>query len=429
MADLSVEMCGLKFKNPIISASDDFGGDVRMAERALKQGIGGLVTKCIHKDIGSERWPRPYFFPLKRFGMPNAMLCQEMFSHIKYDKWIKTEGPKVIKKCKEYDARVIVNIAGKGAETDEDRESWQKVAKDQGAMGAEALELDIGGPHGVFGQPERIKVAAAMGVDPKKAAIVTKWVKEVVDIPVIPKMTPLAAIVDVGLAVQEACADAVSANNAVYGIFIDHETGSFYGTPACCGYLYRDFLPFSLAKVLELTTSLKIPVSGIGGIWNYADAVRYIMEGCPTVQISSSAYFKGARIYKEIIDGLNEYCDRKGYNSIEEFRGIVKERVKYIRDIPREKEIISPWISASPLMPKFYMGKCIECRACEKMCPYNAITVDKIKGNKIDDRYCMGCGMCVGVCPQNAIVLIERKTSEKIWDNKGVAKFKRWDEI
>jgi len=427
MADLSVEVCGLEFKNPVVSASDDFGGDVRMVERALKQGIGGLVTKCIHKDIGSERWPRPYFFPLKRFDMPNAMICQEMFSHIKYDKWVKTEGPKVIEKCKECDVRVIVNIAGKGAETGEDKESWQRVAKDQEAMGAEALELDIGGPHGVFGQPEQIKVAASMGVDPEKAARVTRWVKEVADIPVIPKMTPLAAITDVGFGVQKAGADAVTANNALYGIFIDHETGSFYGTPACCGYLTRDFLPFSLAKVLELTTSLKIPVLGCGGIWNYEDAIRYVMAGCPIVQVSSAKYFKGSSVLKGIIDGLNKYCDEKGYKSTEEFRGIVKEQIKFIRDLPREKEIISPWVLPSSLMPKFDMKKCTGCLICERMCPYNAITVDKEKSNKVNDKYCMGCGMCVGACPENAITLIERKTGEEIWNGRGTAKFKEWD--
>jgi dihydroorotate dehydrogenase subfamily 1 len=420
----------LKFKNPVISASDDFGGDARMAERVLKQGIGGLVTKCIHRDIGSERWPRPYFFSLRRFGMPNAMICQEMFSHIKYEKWIETVGPEVVKMCRKHDAKVIVNIAGKGAETEEDRESWQTLAREQEGIGADVLELDIGGPHGVFGQPEEIKVAAAMGVDPEKAATVTRWVKEVTDLPVIPKMTPLATIANVALAVQKAGADAVTANNALYGIFIDHETGSFYGTPASCGYLSRDFLPFSLAKVLELTTTLNIPVLGCGGIWNCGDGVRYIMAGCPAFQVSSAKYFRGPNVLKEIIDGLKEYMSERGYESIENFRGRVMKEVRYIRDLPRESEIISPWIRPSPITPRFDMKKCsYRCRICEKMCPYNAIILDKEKGNSVDDKHCMGCGMCVGVCPQGAITLIERRSGEEIWNGRGVARFKKWDEM
>jgi len=108
-------------------------------------------------------------------------------------------------------------------------------------------------------------------------------------------------------------------------------------------------------------------------------------------------------------------------------KGIVKEQIKFIRDLPREKEIISPWVLPSSLMPKFDMKKCTGCLIRERMCPYNAITVDKEKSNKVNDKYCMGCGMCVGACPENAITLIERKTGEEIWNGRGTAKFKEWD--
>ncbi len=427
--DLSVKVFGLEFKNPIVSASDDFGGDARMAERVLKQGISALITKCIHLDIGSERWPRPYFFHLRRFGMPNAMICQEMFSHFKYKKWLQGEGPKIIKKCREYDAIVIGNIAGKGAQTDEDRESWQKVARDLEELGVDALELDIGGPHGVFGQPEPYKVAAAMAVDPEQAARVTEWVKEVVSIPVIPKLSPLAPnIAAVGWAVQQAGADGVTACNALYGIFIDHESETFYGTPACCGYLTRDFLPFSLAKVLELTTTLKIPVMANGGIWTYGDVVRYLLAGASLTGPSTAKYLRGPGVLKEIIDGLRNWMAQRGYSTIYEFLGKLKGEVKYIRELPREDEILPPWEKPAPLMPKFDMAKCTGCKTCERLCPYNAITVDKEAGNKVDERYCYGCGMCVGACPVGAIVLIERKTGEVVWNGRGVAKFKKWDE-
>ena len=68
MADTRVTMCGLEFKNPILSAADDFGSTARLARRVVEQGIGGLVSKTVHRIPGMGQWPRPWHFPIKKFG-------------------------------------------------------------------------------------------------------------------------------------------------------------------------------------------------------------------------------------------------------------------------------------------------------------------------------------------------------------------------
>jgi len=420
MANLATEMCGLIFKNPIISASDDFGGSARMAKRAIEQGAAGIVTKTIHQIPGAERWPRPYHFPLRRFGrgFEDTMLGLSMFSHIPYDEWMKEEGPAMRKVCQENNVRFIVSISGIG----ENLDSWKKLAHDQEAIGAEMLELNLGGPHATFGAEEAAKEAGApIGIDPEKAYKVTHAVVDAVSIPVSCKMTPISDISRVALACEQAGAAAISANNSCYGIFIDTETGTCYGAPCSGGGgMGRGWIVWSLAKTIEVIKAVNIPVSGMGGVFTHEDVVRYIMAGCPTVQVATATYIEGVGVIKKLVEGLNKFMGRKGYKSIRDFLGIALRDVIYIRDLPREGRITVP----SPIRPEFDMSLCKPCDICERLCPYGAITRDGKNKISVNEEYCMGCGFCVGICPRDAIKLMHVDTGEVIWDGRGM--YKQW---
>ena len=118
----------------------------------INQGVGGLVTKTIHQIPGPQRWPRPNLFPLRKFGkgLEDTLYSAIMFSNVSYEKWMKEEGPAIKKLCRENDVRFIVSMSGTG----EDLDSWTRIARDQEAIGAVMLELNLGGPHATL-LPER----------------------------------------------------------------------------------------------------------------------------------------------------------------------------------------------------------------------------------------------------------------------------------
>jgi dihydropyrimidine dehydrogenase (NAD+) subunit PreA len=417
MANLRTNFLGVEIKNPVGVTSCDFGGNTRLAKRVIDQGIGWLVGKTVHKIDGPHRWPRPYFYSLKKFGpeLRDSWTCSQMFHNMPYEQWLETEGPATLKLCRENDCLFIPSVSGIGTDPD----TWIPFCKDMENMGCDMIELDTGGPHATFGAVAAHKdVGAPLAMDPDTAYKVTKACVDAVKIPIIFKMTPQCVnMAALALAVERAGAAGISANNAFYGTWIDHETASFYGGPfSCGGSMGRSWQLFSLAKVLEITATVKIPVIGIGGIFTWDDCVRYMMGGCRMSGFCSSLYSRGVGILKEAIDGISAFMDRKGYKSVDEFIGVCVPEFSYIRDWPKEE---APMKYPSPIIPVFDLEKCNNCGICEKLCPYGAVEIHKNKGPIINE-HCMGCAWCQGHCPKDAVTMILKETGETIWNGRGL---------
>lgn len=178
----------------------------------------------------------------------------------------------------------------------------------------------------------------------------------------------------------------------------------------------RPWQLFSLAKIMEITATVKIPVLG-GGIFTYDDAVRHLMAGCNLAGMYSAIYSRGIKVLKEAITGLDMWMDKKGYKSVEELCGMAIKDFMYLRDWNREKEMSE----ITPIIPEFNNDTCNRCGICEELCPYGAITLDKDRGAKPHSlrEYCFGCGWCVGRCPKHAVRMIHADTSEMNWDGYG----------
>ena len=127
MADLSTTFCGVRVKNPLGVTSCDFGGHTRLAKRVVDQGIGWLIGKTVHKIDGVHRWPRPYFYSLRRFGseLKDTWICSQMFHNMAYEEWMEKELPGTLKLCKENDVLFIGSCSGIGP----DAETWFPSAK------------------------------------------------------------------------------------------------------------------------------------------------------------------------------------------------------------------------------------------------------------------------------------------------------------
>lgn len=419
--DLSVDFLGVRLKNPVGVTSCDFGGHHRLAKRVVEQGIGWLVGKTVHKIDGPNRWPRPYFYSLRRFGndLKDSWVCGQMFHNQPYEEWLEKELPAILKVCEEHDCLFIGSCSGIGTDPD----TWIPFLKDMEAAGVKMVELDTGGPHATFGaEAAQKEVGAPLALDPEKAYELTKACVEAVNIPIIFKMTPQCInMAAVALAVEKAGAAAISANNAFYGCWIDHETGTFYGVPASMGALPgRAWQMISLAKVMEITATVKIPVIGIGGIFTYDDVARYLMAGCDIAGLCSAVYSRGVKVLGKVISDFEKWMERKGYKSVDEIKGKAVKDFMYLRDWPRE----NPMAEKTPILPRFSKDKCTKCGICVDLCPYGALTLEKDKMDvpKVNEDYCMGCGWCLGHCPTRAVEMIHKETGEIVWDGYGVIK-------
>lgn len=419
MADLTTEFLGYKLKNPVGVSSCCFGGEAHEAQRVIEQGIGWLTGKTIHKINGPHHWPRPFFYSLKKFGpeMKDVWVCSQMFSQIPYDEWMSVEGPKIVKACHDANVMYIGSVAAAGESPDD----WEPIMRDMESIGVDAIELDTGGPHATFGADvSQLDCGAPQAMDPVKASTITKICANAVDVPVVFKATPQC--VDqavVSHAVKDAGAAGITANNAFYGTWIDHETGTFYGGPyAVGGLMGRPWQIFSLAKMLETTASLKgFPVCGVGGIFTWDDCVRYMMAGATVAGLCSSVYSRGVGILKKCIDGMDAFMDRKGYRTTADFIGMVVDDFGFVRDWPKE-DIMA---KESPILPQFEMENCTGCGICATVCPYGALEmVDGLPA--LDDKLCMGCGWCMGHCPakDQVINMVRRDNGKIVWNGRGV---------
>lgn len=438
MVDLSTDFCGLRVKNPVGVTSCDFGGTARLATRVAEQGIGWLVGKTVHRIDGPHRWPRPHFYSLRRFGpeLRDAFISSQMFHHLPYERWLNEELPATLEVCRKHGVLFIGSCCGIG----DDPDTWTPFLHDMAAAGVAAVELDTGGPHATFGAVAAQKdVGAPLALDPDTAYRVTRACVRAVDIPVIFKMTPQCVnMAAVALAVERAGAAAISANNAFYGIWVDTETGSFYGVPAAMGGLMgRPWQIFSLAKILEITATVGIPVIGGGGVFTGDDVVRHLMAGCTLVGLCSAIYARGVGVLSETIAGLESLLDARGWASPGAIRGRVVKDLMYLRDWPREQQMAEE----TPLVPAIDAERCTRCGRCVRLCPYGALehagedtrepatphaaqpaAPRPAQGSvpTLVRAYCEGCGMCVGQCPAGAIRLVHEATGRVVWDGRGV---------
>ncbi len=359
MVDLSVEICGLKFKTPVLSASGPTTRDGYSLVRVAEGGAGGLVSKTISAEPAHV--PRPCIIKVR-----DSLMNAELWSDLTLDQWLKSEFPKV----KKTGLPLIVSV---GYSADEVRKVAPKVA----AAGADALELSTHHSNDVNSVVETTKAA-----------------KEAVKIPVFVKLSPnVPDIAQFAQEVEKAGADGIVAIDALGPCMaIDIEDAMpMLGGPKGYGWLTGPAVkPLAIRCVADIARAVKIPVIGAGGVTTGRDVVEFIMAGASAVQVSTAAIIRGHKIYALIADEMAKFMHAKGYATINDFRGIA---LRHISEQPRRT-------TAKPV--EVIASRCNICGLCERHCPYDAIRVVG-RVAKVDPVRCYGCGLCVSVCPTRAI--------------------------
>ncbi|WP_456395869.1 dihydroorotate dehydrogenase [Desulfurobacterium sp.] len=302
MADIDVELFGVRFETPVWTASGTFGFGIEYEKYTDLNRIGAVCVKGLSiKPKEGNPPPRIWETPC---GMLNSIGLQNPGVHY----FIK----KVLPKLKKYSFKVIANIYG--TTYDEYRSVAEAL---NGIDGVHAVEVNISCPNVKKG-------GLAFGTDPKEAAKITKIVKEAIDKPVIMKLSPnVTNIVEIAKAVEEAGADAISAINTLLGMAIDIKTKKPKLKNVVGGLSGPAIKPVAVRMVYQIAGAVSIPVIGIGGITTWQDAVEFIIAGASAVQIGT-ANFLNPNTAVEIANGIKRYLEDNGYSCIEEIKGKVK---------------------------------------------------------------------------------------------------------
>ncbi len=408
MAELSVNFAGIESPNPFWLASAPPTNMGSMVERAFDAGWGGAVWKTLGEPIVNvcSRLASIDHGANRMIGLNNIELITDRPLDVNL---------REIRECKRKYPKhaLIVSLM-----VESRREAWHEIAKRVEDTGADGVELNFGCPHGMS---ER-GMGAAMGQVPEYTCMVTEWVKEATKLPVIVKLTPnITSITPPARAAVRGRADAISLINTINSVMgVDLDTmiphPNVNGMAAHGGYCGPAVKPIALNMVSELArdAEVNIPISGIGGISTWRDATEFLLLGATTVQVCTAVMHFGYRIVEDMIDGLSNYLDEKGFSSVQEIIGRSVGRVTDWGNLNLKYKTVA----------RINHDLCIQCNLCHIACEdgaHQCIPFTEIEGRRfpiVDEHECVGCNLCYLVCPSPgciSMVRVDDGTSSLTW--------------
>ncbi|HDL03414.1 MAG TPA: dihydroorotate dehydrogenase [candidate division Zixibacteria bacterium] len=300
--DLSIEIAGVKFSNPILTASGTCGYGEELAEVFNLSRLGGIVTKSI-TVLPREGHPPPRTAETEA-GMLNAI----GLANVGVDRFIEDK----LTFLEKYNTVVVVNVAG--AKLSEYVEISKRLAD---CPRADMVELNFSCPN--------VEAGMEIARDPELAEKAVGEVKKVFPRPVIAKLSPNVS--DIGL-IARACesggADALAVINTLVGMAVDIETFRPRLTNNTGGLSGPAIKPVALAKVNQVYNAVKIPIIGIGGIMNWVDVVEFFLCGACAVQVGTGLFVEPDAPIK-IIEGLRKYLSSNKFSSVRELTGKLRK--------------------------------------------------------------------------------------------------------
>ena len=394
---LEVEFCGVKFPNPFCLSSSPVGNTYEMCARAFDIGWGGVVYKTIGLDRDvTITHPSPRLNVINRgtqrvVGLQNVEQISDRPTSANFRDCARLK--------KDYPTRVLVaSIMGLKHAQD-----WAELAKMAEDSGADMIECNFSCPQmTVEGTGHKV------GQDADIIEKLTAITKGACSIPVMAKMTPnVADMVPVALAAQRGGADAVSAINTVKAITaVDLEKlvplPNVGGRSSTSGYSGTACKPIALRFMADMSRAkeLTIPISGMGGIYTWIDAIEFMLLGATTLQCTTAILQHGYRIVEDMIEGCTDYLADHGYASLHEIIGKAVPNVVDPDQLSHANQAIS----------KIDRDKCIGCGQCYLTCrdgAAQAISMDAERKAVVDEEECFGCLMCKHICPVEDCITYE----------------------
>jgi dihydropyrimidine dehydrogenase (NAD+) subunit PreA len=386
MPDLSTNTGGIQSPNPFWLASAPPANSGRQIQRAFEAGWGGAVWKTLGVPIQnvSSRFAGHTILGVQAAGFSNIELIT--------DRPLETNLREITETKKLFPKNpIIVSLM---VETEVE---WREIIKKSIDAGADGLELNFGCPHGMC---ER-GMGSAVGQEPAINERITGWAVKYSTVPVLVKLTPnVGNIVPHGLAARRGGAHGVSLINtikSIVGVDIDRfiplpRVGNMSTNGGYCGAAVK---PIALHMVAALAREKQfgLPISGIGGISNWRDAVEFILLGSSTVQVATEVMLRGYNIVEDMTDGLQEYMRTHGFDRIDQMVGKAIPAYSEWGHLDMNYETVA----------KIDADKCIGCQLCVAACHDGAHQCihpqQDTRVPHVDEAECVGCNLCQIVCP------------------------------
>jgi len=300
--DLSVSIGPLTLKNPLIAASGCIGYGVEYADVVDLSTLGGIAVKGLFLE------PREGHSPRRLVETPSGLLNAIGLQGIGVRQFIDEKLPVLHR----HRAVVIVNICGS---TIGEYAEIARILSD--VEGIAALELNISCPNISEG-------GITFGCSLQGTHDVVEAVRQVTDLPVIPKLTPnVANISSFAKAAENAGADAVSLVNTFLAMAIDINTRRPLLSNVVGGLSGPAIRPIAVRMVYECHEAIDIPVIGMGGIATARDVVEFLVAGATAVQVGT-ANFEDPMIWPKLRDGLTAYLTEHRHSSVSDVIGSVQ---------------------------------------------------------------------------------------------------------
>ena len=400
MADLTTEFVGIKSPNPFWLASAPPTDKEYNVRRAFEAGWGGVVWKTLGEagppvvNVNGPRYGAIWGADRRLLALNNIELITDrpLEVNLREIKAVKRDYP---------DRAMVVSIMVPCEEA-----AWKAILPLVEETGADGIELNCGCPHGMS---ER-GMGSAVGQAPDLIEQITRWCKQTTRMPVIVKLTP--NITDIrypARAARAGGADAVSLINTVSSITsvnldemcpeptIDGK-GSHGGL---CGPAVKPIALNMVAEIARDPATRGLPISGIGGVTTWRDAAEFMVLGAGNVQVCTAVMTYGFRIVEEMIAGLSDWMDARGYGSTADFVG---RAVPNVRDW---QHLNLNYVTKA----RIDQDACIKCGRCYAACEdtsHQAILMKEGRVFEVDDAECVACNLCVNVCPVEGCITMER---------------------
>jgi dihydropyrimidine dehydrogenase (NAD+) subunit PreA len=387
--DLFTDMAGIRGPNPFWLASCPITNTGEMVARAFDAGWGGVVWKTVGEPITNvtSRLGSLNVEGRRLVGLSNIELIS--------DRPIAVNLAEVADVKRRYpNQAVVVSLM-----VESRPEAWYDIVSRVNDTGADGIELNFGCPHGMS---ER-GMGAAVGQVPEYVKMITEWVMEKAAVPVLVKLTPNVTDIRLpGRAAKAANADGIALINTInsqIGANLDtwapnpdvRGRGSHGGYSGPAVKPIAQFMTSSIAS----DPQIGLPISAIGGVADWHDAVEFMLLGASTVQVGTSVMHWGFRLIDDLVDGMSTYLRSKGLHSPSELVGKALPTIGHWGQLDQSFRLLA----------QIDENRCIHCNVCYTACNDGAHQAIRLEGRNgtshlsVDGDYCVGCRLCAYVCP------------------------------
>ncbi len=396
--DLTIHFCGVKFMNPYMLAASPSTDNRDMIARGFDAGWAGAVLKTTSVESDRVDIAYPIISSLRAgtemVGLHNIdLISARRIDCVASDvTWLKEHYPA---------HRVVISIVGSS------KEEWKYLVRRAEDAGADLVELSISCPQGSMLEGEIDVDGAMISQDARLTEKITRWATEAANhIPIYVKLT--ASVTNLGMiacAVERGGGQGVCVMDSQEGIVgIDLENysplPSVKGNGSRGGYSGQAIKPIALKCIADVAQSVKIPISGVGGVYTWSDGLEFLMLGASTIQVCTGVMHHGFGLITDLLDGMERWLASHNFHSPEEIIGLSLSRLKENEDLARNIVVRS----------NIDQSLCVHCGLCYVACRdggHEAIDFDTHRIVNVDCNKCVGCGLCEQVCPIPGCIAIQ----------------------